>query len=85
MFQTQSKNSLKMALLVGAATATALSMTGTAQAVETVVVTGSRIPQAGLVSASPLTSVSSEAILQTGTTRIEDLLNQLPAVFADQG
>src|SRR6202041_2746270 len=51
----------------------------------TVVVTGSRIPQPRLESVSPVTVVGSEEIAQTGTTRIEDLLNQLPQVMADFG
>lgn len=51
----------------------------------TIVVTGSRIRQPNLESASPVTVVTSEEITQTGTTRIEDLVNSLPQVFAAQG
>jgi iron complex outermembrane receptor protein len=54
--------------------------TATEPAIETVVVTGSRIPQPALEANSPLTTVSSEAIAQTGFTRIEDVLNTLPQV-----
>lgn len=50
-----------------------------------VVVTGSRIPQPNLSSASPITVVNSAEIKQTGTTRVEDLINSLPQVFAGQG
>jgi len=50
-----------------------------------VVVTGSRIAVPNELSISPITTVTSETIEQTGTTRIEDLLNSLPQVFADQG
>jgi len=53
--------------------------------VETVVVTGSRIPQPQLEAASPVTTVSSQAIQQTGSTRIEDVLNTLPQVVGDMG
>ena len=54
-------------------------------AVQEVVVTGSRIPQANLTAVSPVTSVSSAEIKLEGTTRVEDLLNNLPQVFASQG
>ena len=50
-----------------------------------VVVTGSLIATPNQVSMSPVTFVSAQAIQQTGATRIEDMLNQLPQVFADQG
>ncbi len=52
---------------------------------EEIVVTGSRIPQANLESAAPVTVVSGQDIKLTGTTKVEDLLNSLPAVFASQG
>jgi outer membrane receptor protein involved in Fe transport len=50
-----------------------------------IVVTGSRIPQPNLTEVSPVTVVGAAEVKQTGTTRVEDLLNQLPQVFADQG
>ena len=50
-----------------------------------IVVTGSRIPHPDLESASPVTVVGAQEVRQTGTTRIEDLLNALPQVFAGQG
>ena len=50
-----------------------------------IIVTGSRIPHPELESASPVTFVGALEVKQTGTTRVEDLLNQLPQVFADQG
>jgi len=54
-------------------------------ALQEVVVTGSRINIPGLKSISPVTSLSSKDITQTGATTIEDVLNQLPQVTADQG
>lgn len=51
---------------------------------EEIVVTGSRIPQPNLESAAPVTVVSAQDIKLQGTTRIEDLLNTLPSVFASQ-
>lgn len=50
-----------------------------------IIVTGSRIPQPNLTSVSPITVVNSAQIKAQGVTRIEDLLNSLPQVFADQG
>jgi iron complex outermembrane recepter protein len=50
-----------------------------------VVVTGSRISVPNQVAISPVTFVSALDIAQTGVTRVEDLLNELPQVFASQG
>lgn len=52
---------------------------------ERVQVTGSRLRAPNLSSASPITTVGSQEIKFQGTTRVEDLLNSLPQVFADQG
>ena len=51
--------------------------------VETVVVTGSRIPQVGLYSSSPVTAVNQTEMKLQGTTSVETLLNNLPGVMAD--
>lgn len=48
-------------------------------------VTGSRIKSPNLNSTSPITTVGSAEVKAQGTTRVEDLLNSLPQVFADQG
>jgi iron complex outermembrane receptor protein len=53
--------------------------------VQEFVVTGSRIPQPNLTSISPVTAVSSQELKISGTSRVEDLINQLPQVIADQG
>ncbi|MEZ5680313.1 MAG: TonB-dependent receptor [Erythrobacter sp.] len=50
----------------------------------TILVTGSRIKQPNLESASPVTVVGAEEFAETGTTRVEDLVNSLPQVFASQ-
>jgi iron complex outermembrane recepter protein len=50
-----------------------------------VVVTGSRISVPNQVSISPVTFLSTAEIQETGATRIEDVLNQLPQVFASMG
>jgi outer membrane receptor protein involved in Fe transport len=49
-----------------------------------IVVTGTRIPQPNLTSAAPVTVVTNQDVKLTGTTRVEDLLNQLPSVGASQ-
>ncbi len=65
---------------VAATTAAPASDTSLAE----VVVTGSRIAVPNQVSISPVTFVTAVDIQRTGVTRVEDLLNQLPQVFADQ-
>ncbi|HSC18575.1 MAG TPA: TonB-dependent receptor [Rhizomicrobium sp.] len=89
MYQTNlEKRSLRSALLLGAATAAVgLSVPAAAQeaAPETVVVTGSRIPQTGLYSSSPVTAVGQQEMKFEGTTNVENLLNNLPSAFADFG
>jgi len=50
-----------------------------------IVITGSRIPQPNLTSASPVTVLSSQEVKLAGTTRTEDLINSLPQAFAAQG
>ena len=63
---------------------TQATTTGSA-ADDVVVVTGSRIRQANLVSTSPVTQVDSEELDLRGTVRVEDMLNTLPQAFAAQG
>ena len=93
MFNTdQNIRKLRSALLLGAASATAVGMTPAAIAqqapatgnVETVVVTGSRIPQAGIYAASPVTAVGQQELKFEGTTDVYTLINNLPEAFADQ-
>ena len=83
------KPSLRTSLLLGAASVAALGLAVPAsaqdQSVETVVVTGSRIPQTGLYSTSPVTAVSQQEVQLQGTSNVEKLLNNLPGVFADFG
>ena len=82
------KRSLRSALLLGAASVAAVSLSLPAsaqdQSTETVVVTGSRIPQQGLYAPSPVTAVGQQEMKFEGTTGVETLLNNLPSVFADQ-
>jgi iron complex outermembrane recepter protein len=53
--------------------------------VQTVVVTGSRIPNPNLTSTSPVSVIDDQEIGLQGITQVEDLLNNLPQAFADQG
>ena len=55
-----------------------------AEAPQEIVITGSRIAAPNQTSISPVTQVTAAAIEQTGVTRVEDLLNELPQVFAAQ-
>jgi outer membrane receptor protein involved in Fe transport len=77
---------LATTIICGAAMAVAApAFAQDAAAPQEVVVTGSRIPQPNLTSISPVTAVSGAEIKLEGTTRVEDLLNNLPQVFASQG
>jgi iron complex outermembrane recepter protein len=58
-------------------------LTGT-PGVETVVVTGSRIPQTVATSPSPVVVVGQEELKFEGTTDVTTVLNNLPEVFASQ-
>ena len=55
-----------------------------ANQLEEVIVTGSRIQRANLVSASPVSQVDAEELLFTGNTRVEDLVKNLPQVYSQQ-
>jgi iron complex outermembrane recepter protein len=65
--------------------ATTTSNDAPSAGLEEVVVTGSRIRSTNLVSISPVTTVTATDIQVTGLTRVEDILNNLPQVFAGQG
>lgn len=53
--------------------------------VDRIEVTGSRIPSANLDSTSPITTIDAAAIKVDGVRSVENLLNNLPQVFAAQG
>src|SRR4051812_16837835 len=57
----------------------------TVRSSQDIVITGTRIPQPNLTSASPVTVLSSQEVKLQGTTRTEDLINSLPQSFAAQG
>ena len=59
----------------------------TGQPVQTandIIITGTRIPQPNLQSQAPVTVVTNQDIKLQGTTRVEDMLNSLPSVEAEQ-
>jgi iron complex outermembrane receptor protein len=51
---------------------------------EEVIVTGSRIQRANLVTSSPVQQLDAEQLAFTGVTRVEDVLSALPQVTLDQ-
>ncbi|HEX3364767.1 TonB-dependent receptor plug domain-containing protein, partial [Phenylobacterium sp.] len=53
--------------------------------VSEIVVTGTRLPSPNLTSIAPVTTVGNADIKAQGVTRIEDITNSLPQVFAGQG
>src|SRR5258708_30125791 len=85
---------IRAALAAAAATAVvpvALAQTATTTtapaadtALQEVVVTGSRIQSLNIQSISPISTVTAVDIQATGLTRVEDILNNLPMVFAGQ-
>lgn len=86
---SQVSRAVRRALLLSACAASAgvpqLAAAQEANRLEEVVVTGSRIVSPNLETISPVTAISSEDLQVTGRARIEDVLNQLPQVFASQG
>ncbi len=90
-FQNTRERLLASSMICGAAflglSATQASAAAAAASgeVSEVVVTGTRIPSPNLTSIAPVTTVGSTDIKAQGVTRIEDITNSLPQVFAGQG
>jgi iron complex outermembrane recepter protein len=91
---TELSRAIRRALFVGACAtggvSTALAQdapasTPTDEVADTVVVTGSRLVSPNLQAISPVTALSAEEIVKTGRSTIEDVINELPQVFAAQG
>jgi len=85
-FRTSRDRSVRSALLISSSALAAAGLAATAsaqEATETVVVTGSRIPQTGLYSSSPVTAVGQQEMKLTGSTSIEQTLRMLPSAVAD--
>ncbi|MCE9523857.1 MAG: TonB-dependent receptor [Alphaproteobacteria bacterium] len=81
------RKTFKSALMAGAAVATVAGMAPAfaQDKVEKVVVTGSRIPQKGLSSVSPVSTITNAEAKLQGATTAESLLNNMPQVLANQG
>jgi outer membrane receptor protein involved in Fe transport len=70
----------------GQTTVPSVSATGEqVREAQDIVITGTRIPQPNLTSASPVTVLTSQEVKLSGTSRTEDLINSLPQSFAAQG
>jgi iron complex outermembrane receptor protein len=89
---TEISRAVRRALFVSAcaagAASTALAQdqsTENPEVTDTVVVTGSRISTPNLQAISPVTSLTAEDIVRTGKSTIEDVINEMPQVFAAQG
>jgi iron complex outermembrane recepter protein len=65
-------------------TAPAAAAEASDNSLQEVVVTGSRITSPNLTAISPITSVDAGYISSSNLTRVEDILNNLPMVFAGQ-
>lgn len=52
--------------------------------IEEIIVTGSRIQSANIVSSSPVVQIEADELLFQGTVRVEDMLRNLPQIWADQ-
>jgi outer membrane receptor protein involved in Fe transport len=72
-------------MAVAASAAYAQQAPADAQPMQRVEVTGSRIPSANLESVSPVTVMTAKEMKMDGVRSVENLLNNLPQVFADQG
>ena len=86
------RHAVRLAIAGAAAASTAaLAQTAPVSAsadkqLEEVIVTGTRIQQSpNEISVAPVATLSSEQIERTGLVRVEDLLNNLPQVIAEQG
>lgn len=80
----QSSGQILVAQATPTAAAASAPVTGAEAQLTEVVVTGSRIATPNQTSISPVTFVNANTFAQMGATRVEDVLNRLPQVFAAQ-
>ena len=71
--------------LMGAQVAYAQQPVQTTERVERVEITGTRLPQLSTEGPSPVTVMDAQEIRMDGLAKTEDLLNNLPQVYASQG
>jgi outer membrane receptor protein involved in Fe transport len=62
-----------------------LAFAQSAEKVEKLEITGTRVPSPNVESVSPIAVISADDIKLEGVRNVENLLNNLPQVFADQG
>lgn len=62
-----------------------LAFAQSAEKVEKLEITGTRVPSPNVESVSPISVISADDIKLEGVRNVENLLNNLPQVFADQG
>jgi iron complex outermembrane receptor protein len=81
------ERAVRVALIAASAGAVAYVPAASAQdqELEQIIVTGSRIPQANLEGTSPVSVIGALDVKLEGTVQVEDLINNLPQAFADQG
>jgi len=81
------ERAVRVALIAASAGAVAYVPASSAQdqELEQIIVTGSRIPQANLEGTSPVSVIGAQDVKLEGTVQVEDLINNLPQAFADQG
>jgi outer membrane receptor protein involved in Fe transport len=82
------EHAVRVALLAASAASVGVYAPGALaqeQEIEQVIVTGSRIPQPNIEGTSPVTVLGAQEITFEGTQQVEDLINNLPQAFADQG
>lgn len=72
-------------LAMAASTVYAQQVQAEGQPIQRVEVTGSRIPTLHVEGTSPVTVVGAQEIKMDGVRSVENMLNNLPQVFADQG
>ena len=80
------RRAVRLALASGAATTAMVSVAAVAQEAQdtsstevgTIVVTGTRIQRADYEATSPVVTVSSELLQQSGSVQLDTFLNQLP-------
>ena len=87
MANSKIERAVRVALIAASAGAVAYVPATSAQEqeLEQIIVTGSRIAQANLEGTSPVSVIGAQDIQFEGTVQVEDLLNNLPQAFADQG
>ena len=86
---SRTKISIAVSVALGAGLMSAgfapVAMAQQAQTVERVEITGTRLPSVSVEGPSPVTVLTAQDIKTDGLAKTEDLLNNLPQVFADQG